>query len=108
MFRTFLIHLSCLRLQPVGTQPVLQAIQLGTADSSARFRVKTVGVVEKALGVDKEVTARHFGPLAEGERVVPAFERKTARAEQLSLRGGQIVWPDLPRDRRDDGRLALA
>jgi len=52
---------------------VLQAIQLGTADNSIRFRAKTVDVVEKALGVDKEVTPPHQ-PLAAGVRVLPGFE----------------------------------
>jgi len=31
---------------------VLQAIQLGIADTSIRFRAKAAVVVEKALGVD--------------------------------------------------------
>jgi hypothetical protein len=31
---------------------VLQAIQLGTADNSIRFRAKAAGVVEKVSGVD--------------------------------------------------------
>ena len=53
---------------------MLQAIQLGTADSSIRFRAKTVEVVEKALGVDKEVTPPHQ-PLADGVRVLPAFDK---------------------------------
>jgi hypothetical protein len=47
-------------------------------------------------------------PLALGVRVLPAFERQTAGAEQLSLRGGQIEWLDLRGDCRDGGRLALA
>ena len=85
----------------------MDAIQLGITDSSIRFRAKTVGVVEKALGVDKEVTSATRPPAA-GVRVVPAFGRQTVRAEQLSLRGGQIVWPDLRCDRHDADRLALA
>jgi hypothetical protein len=85
----------------------MDAIQLRITDSSIRFRAKTVGVVEKALGVDKEVTSATSAPAAR-VRVVSAFERQTVRAEQLSLRDGQLVCPDLPCDRRDVGRLALA
>jgi hypothetical protein len=85
----------------------MDAIQLGITDSSIRFPAKTVGVVEKALGVDKEVTSATRPPAAR-VHVVPAFGRQAVRAEQLSLRGGQIVWPDLRCDRRDGDRLALA
>jgi hypothetical protein len=85
----------------------MDAIQLGITDSSIRFRAKTVGVVEKPLGVDKEVASATSAPAAR-VRVVPAFGRQTMRAEQLSLRGGQIVWPDLRCNRRDAERLALA
>jgi hypothetical protein len=49
----------------------MDAIQLGITDSSIRFRAKTVGVVEKALGVDKEVTSATRPPAAR-VRVVPA------------------------------------
>ena len=52
---------------------MLQAIQLETADNSIRFRAKTVGVVEKALGVDKEVTSA-ISALTAGVRVPSAFE----------------------------------
>ena len=44
---------------------MLQAIQLGTADNSIRFRAKTVGVVEKAVGVDKS-HIRHISPWPQG------------------------------------------
>ena len=67
----------------MAPQPVLQAIQLGTADNSIRFRAKTVGVVEQALGVDKEVTS----------------------ATSAWPQGH--VWPDVCCDRRNAGRLAL-
>jgi hypothetical protein len=77
-------------------QPVLQAIQLGTADNSIRFRAKTVGVVEKAWGVDKEVASATSAP---GRRngVVSAFDRQTVRAEQLSLqrRANRVARPSL-------------
>jgi hypothetical protein len=96
MFRTFLIHLSCLRLQPVGTQPVLQAIQLGTADSSARFRVKTVGVVEKALGVDKEVTARHFGPWPKGSVSCPPSSEKPRAPSSCRSEAGKSCGQTFP------------
>jgi hypothetical protein len=102
VFRTFLVHLSC-----IAPQPVLQAIQLGTADNSIRFRAKTVGIVEKVLGVDKDVASATSAP-GRRVRVLSAFEPQTVRAEQLSLRGGQFVWPDLRCDRRDGGRSALA
>jgi hypothetical protein len=49
----------------------MDAIQLGITDSSIRLRAKTVGVVEKALGVDKEVTSATRPPAAR-VRVVPA------------------------------------
>jgi hypothetical protein len=50
----------------------MDAIQLGITDSSIRFRAKTVGVVEEALGVDKEVTSATSASAA-GVRIVPAF-----------------------------------
>jgi hypothetical protein len=67
---------------------VLQAIQLGTADNSIRFRAKTVGVVEKALGVDKEVTSATSAP-GRKVRVVPAFERQTVRAGNFRSEAGK-------------------
>src|ERR1700722_18594902 len=83
----------------ISCSPFLYRTATGAAAHSARDRRQldpipgeTAGVVEKALGVDKEVTSAASAP---GRRsVVAAFERQTARAEQLSLRGGKIVWPD--------------
>jgi hypothetical protein len=46
----------------------MDAIQLGITDSAIRFRAKTVGVVEKALGVDKEVTSATSAPGRKGAR----------------------------------------
>ena len=46
----------------------MDAIQLGITDSSIRFRAKTVGVVEKALGVDNEVTSATSAPGRRGAR----------------------------------------
>jgi hypothetical protein len=59
--------------------------QLGITDSSIRFQAKTGGVVEKAVGVDKEAGSA-TSALAAGMRAVPVFERQTVRAEQFSLR----------------------
>jgi hypothetical protein len=46
----------------------MHAIQLGITDNSIRFPAKTVGVVEEALGVDKEVTSVTSIPWPQGSR----------------------------------------
>jgi hypothetical protein len=69
----------------------MDAIQLGITDSSIRFRAKTVGVVEKALGVDKEVTSATSAPGRKGVSCPPSRDKPCApsscRSEAGSLCG---------------------
>jgi hypothetical protein len=67
----------------------MDTIQLGITDSSIRFRAKTVGVVEKAMGVDKELTSATSAP-GRKDACRAAFARQTVRADPIPL-GGQVV-----------------